>query len=252
MSQFQSHPIVNRPSWEIPRLKMFVHLSCPLTRSRISSFSFQPGCRSLCWRWQMVSSMDQIDVFRTKTRHGVLRGFWQWEFSGLCRYLFVSGVGSIVAVAGHSYSSDGRDDGVWRIDNLLEARRIELHLDQNRRSLQRFVRRKNQVGLHGRRRLGCWVTIVNSRRTQTKNCGRDTSRVRESLVQRDAFSICSSSSSICKSSTSFGNFGFEVILILLGIDRDALLSALRTIQEKNGQISGTEIYFIFPTTMNKV
>ena len=143
------------------------------------------------------------------------------------------------------------NDDRRRVDHLLETARIELHLDQNRRSLQRLRRRTNQVGLHSRRRLGYWVTIVNSRRNEANNCGRDTSRVREFLAQRDAFSICSSSSSICKSNTSFGNFEFGVILILLGIDRDVLLSALMTIQVKYWQISGTEIYFIFPRNMNK-
>jgi hypothetical protein len=47
MSQFQSNPIVNRPSSEIPRLKTFVRFSCHLTRSRISSLFFQSGGRSL-------------------------------------------------------------------------------------------------------------------------------------------------------------------------------------------------------------
>ena len=191
---------------DISRLQRYVHLFSPFIWNRVAFF--QSSCRSLCWWWQMVPSMDQIDLLRTKTRHGVLRGFRQWEFRGLYRHLLVSRVGSIVTVAGNSHSSDGRDDGVWRIDNFLETGRIELHLDQNRRSLQRLRRRTNQVGLHGRRRLGYWVTIVNSRRNEANNCGRDTSRVREFLAQRDAFSICSSSSSICKSKTWFGNFGF--------------------------------------------
>ena len=70
MSQFQSNPIVNRPSSEIPRLKTFVHLSCPLTRSRISSFSFS----LVVARWN--TTVDLLNALANAAQH--------WDYQVYC------------------------------------------------------------------------------------------------------------------------------------------------------------------------